>query len=108
MLNRRNFIHAAVALAAAPALPTYGKRSTGFGKLLPDPERILDLPEGFEYRVIARMGTEMSDGLLTPAQADGMAAFPGANGRINLVCNHENIPSHPQGGPFGVGDGIDR
>ena len=102
MLNRRNFIHAAVALAAAPALPTYGKRSTGFGKLLPDPERILDLPEGFEYRVIARMGTEMSDGLLTPAQADGMAAFPGANGRINLVCNHENIPSHPQGGPFGV------
>lgn len=43
----------------------------------------------------------MSDGLLVPAQADGMAAFAGSDGRINLVCNHENPPSKQHNGPFG-------
>ena len=48
--------------------------ATGFGDLRTDPGGILDLPPGFSYRVIARAGSEMSDGLLVPGMADGMAA----------------------------------
>ena len=43
----------------------------------------------------------MDDGLLVPARADGMAAFEGLDGRINLVCNHENPPIAPHFGAFG-------
>jgi len=90
-----------VAAAAAPAHGAMTRSGRRFGKLVADSSRIMDFPAGFEYRVIARMGEEMSDGLLVPAEADGMAAFTGRDGRINLVCNHENHPSQQQRGPFG-------
>jgi uncharacterized protein len=51
-------------------------------------EEILTLPEGFEYNVIGQTGTKMSDGNLTPAAHDGMAAFK-VNGELRLVRNHE-------------------
>jgi secreted PhoX family phosphatase len=51
-------------------------------------EEILTLPEGFEYNVIGKTGTKMSDGNLTPAAHDGMAAFK-ANGELRLARNHE-------------------
>ena len=101
MINRRRFIQTLLAAAAAPAHGAMTRSGRGFGKLVADRSRILDLPAGFEYRIIARMGEEMSDGLLVPAEADGMAAFAGRDGRINLVCNHENHPSQQQRGPFG-------
>jgi hypothetical protein len=103
MINRRRFIQTLAAAAAAPAHRAVARSGHGFGKLVADRARIIDLPAGFEYRVIARMGEEMSDGLLVPAEADGMAAFVGRNGRINLVCNHENHPSQQRRGPFGPG-----
>jgi secreted PhoX family phosphatase len=59
------------------------------GPLRPDPLGILDLPEGFEYRVIARVGERMADGLFVPGLPDGMAAFPGPGGSTLVVCNHE-------------------
>lgn len=40
----------------------------------------------------------MSDGTPTPSMHDGMAAFPGRDGMINLVRNHENS----QGVAFGA------
>jgi len=43
----------------------------------------------------------MDDGLLVPARADGMAAFAGTDGNINIVCNHENWPANAALGPFG-------
>jgi uncharacterized protein len=101
MINRRRFLQTLAALAASPAQATLSGRTGGFGKLVADRSRIIDLPEGFEYRVIARMGDEMSDGLLVPGNADGMAAFAGENDRINLVCNHENVPAQQHQGPFG-------
>lgn len=60
-----------------------------FGALLPDPNGVLDLPAGFSYRVISRAGDAMSDGLLVPGMADGMAAFKGQDGNVVLVRNHE-------------------
>ena len=93
MLNRRRFLHCIVAAATAPSmLAGCGRATTGRPQdtqLEPDPHRILDLPEGFTYRVISRMGRRMSDGLVVPGNHDGMAAFPGPGGRIILVCNHE-------------------
>ena len=57
--------------------------------LVADPKRIIDLPEGFAYKVISEMGQRMSDGLRVPGSHDGMAAFPGPKGRVLLVRNHE-------------------
>jgi len=69
--------------------------------LVPDPDRILDLPEDFSYRLVAVHGEEMNDGLLRPGQADGMAAFSGKDGNVVLVCNHESSANEYHLGPFG-------
>ena len=71
-----------------------------YGPLVPDPNGIFDLPEGFSYTIISRRGEVMSDGLLTPDRPDGMATFPGEQGRVILVRNHELMPTHA--GPFGA------
>jgi uncharacterized protein len=64
-------------------------------------EEILTLPEGFEYNVIGKTGTKMSDGNPTPAAHDGMAAFK-VNGALRLVRNHEiNNRAGRDGAAFG-------
>ena len=76
--------------------------NAGYGPLVPDPNRIFDLPAGFSYQVIARAHQPMSDGLVVPASADGMAAFPGDNGQIILIINHElGEKHHRKDGAFG-------
>lgn len=99
LLNRRQFVWTTALLSACSV--TGVQRSTGVAPLRADPEAILDLPEGFTYRVISTAGEPMSDGLLTPARPDGMAAFPAADGRIALVRNHENLASQNAYGAFG-------
>ncbi len=66
-----------------------GRLCDGYGPLIADPDGIIDLPEGFSYKVISRRGARMSDGFNVPGQPDGMAAFEGKDGRITLVRNHE-------------------
>lgn len=73
----------------------------GFGPLIKDPAGLLDLPQGFSYRVIARRGEAMVDGLNFPGRADGMAAFPGPDGTTVLVCNHENSYDEYEESAFG-------
>jgi uncharacterized protein len=53
----------------------------GYGPLLSDPNKILDLPKGFSYKVMSRTAERMDDGLLVPGMHDGMAAFPGRTER---------------------------
>ena len=105
MLNRRRFMQTIVAAAAVPTTSTAMAKTAahiGFGKLRPDPNGILDLPQNFSYQVISRRGEKMDDGLLVPARHDGMAAFQGKDGSTVLVCNHEN-PSRLQSyGAFGA------
>lgn len=102
-MDRRQFISALVAAAASPPGGARATSRAGFGPLRPDPGRILDLPEGFRYDIVARHGDEMDDGLLVPARPDGMAAFAGGDSQVVLVCNYENAASAVGSGPFGAG-----
>lgn len=101
MINRRKFLQGIAFAAASPRAVATGRAKSELGRLQADPERILDLPRGFTYRIVSRIGDEMDDGLLVPGQADGMAAFPGRDGTVVLVCNHENHPAQRAYGPFG-------
>jgi uncharacterized protein len=72
---------------AAPANEKGG--FNGYGPLIKDPGGILDLPEGFQYRIISEQGGKLSDGRMIPGAFDGMAAFQGPNNSTILVRNHE-------------------
>lgn len=69
--------------------------------LVADPEAYMDLPEGFSYRIISRVGNPMADGFLVPGRPDGMGAFDLGEGRLALIRNHENSPSDLDISPFG-------
>ena len=84
---------------------TYVNNVHGYGPLLRDPNRLLDLPEGFSYQVVAQSGDTMDDGLFAPGQPDGMACFPLEGSRVALVVNHELKGSsglHRNLGPGGL------
>jgi len=103
MLNRRRFIQSIAAAAATPALTqSCGAASLLRGELRADRNAILDLPEGFSYRVISRAGDSMSDGLRVPGAHDGMAAFEGQDGRLILITNHEMNTHWFEGSAFGT------
>lgn len=74
-----------------------GGRSS-FGALQPDPAGVLDLPPGFSYRVLSRLGDAMDDGGSVPDRADGMGSFDLGNGKLALVRNHELHPGTDSGG----------
>jgi secreted PhoX family phosphatase len=109
-LSRRSFLRTSGAVALAfgglkhfvqDANGASSSPLAGYGDLLPDPARVLDLPRGFSYTVISRTGETMTDGLLVPGQHDGMAAFPGPGGKTILVRNHEMQPDGLARSPFG-------
>jgi secreted PhoX family phosphatase len=68
---------------------TYVNQVHGYGPLVRDPNRLLDLPEGFSYQVISQSGDTMDDGLFVPGQFDGMGCFALDGSRVALVRNHE-------------------
>lgn len=107
MLNRRHFNLglASIAFAGLPACTTTRRGTAagaawGYGPLVPDPAGLLDLPQGFAYRVISALGEAMDDGLVVPDRADGMGAFPIDRDRTILVRNHELAARHGDSGAF--------
>jgi len=53
-------------------------------------QEVLALPEGFRYVTFGRTGEPLMDGSgLTPRSHDGMACFPGPDGTVRLIRNHE-------------------
>lgn len=110
MLTRRTFL---VGTASAGALLALRRVMSGavengssgeinpFGPLIPDPQKRLDLPAGFSYRIISRTGDTMDDGLLVPGAHDGMAAFATGPDRVTLICNHELNFNQASLGAFG-------
>jgi uncharacterized protein len=113
-ITRRNFLRSAGAvtlgftglhrlLAAAPLAPGSIRLIDRFGPLHPDPNGLMDLPNGFSYSIISRTGDAMSDGFVVPAAPDGMAAFAGPQGLTILVRNHEvSSDSGGERGAFGA------
>lgn len=79
-------------VAPAGAAPT-----GGYGPLVVDPAGILDLPRGFQYRVLQRGGnatpdevaSNYDDGQKLAGDADGAASFAIGGGRTAIVTNHE-------------------
>jgi secreted PhoX family phosphatase len=108
MLKRRHFLQCVVAAAATPSLLTGGHArfpAAGTRQLVADPQRILDLAPGLGYTIVSRFGDSMDDNLRVPGAHDGMAAFPGADGRIRIVCNHELKPESADASAFAGSDG---
>lgn len=112
MINRRNFSLglAATAFAGLSACASNPNRAAalqtgGYGPLQRDPDGLLDLPQGFSYRVVSQAGSRMADGFLVPDHFDGMGAFAAPGGRVALVRNHELSPKHRAKGPAPDSDG---
>ncbi len=68
-------------------------KSAGFGELVPTAakntgETYIALPKGFEYNVIGKVRSVMSDGRPTPPAHDGMWTFKVKN-ELRIVRNHE-------------------
>lgn len=68
-------------------------KATGFGEIIPTAakntgETYLSLPNGFEYNVLGKAKTQMSDGRPTPAAHDGQWTFRVKN-ELRIVRNHE-------------------
>lgn len=103
MVTRREFTIGLTALAFAGLTGcSLGKKkrivavknSVGFGPLMADPNKLLDLPKGFSYSIISELSKPMSDGLAVADRADGMGCLPFDEDRVVLIRNHELKPSH--------------
>ena len=108
MKTRRDFLRLSslyavgfLGLRELASQPTPAAIAPGFGPLEDDPAGLLRLPRGFRYTIFSRTGEEMADGLLVPGKHDGMAAFPGPEGRTILVRNHELESAWTRYSPFG-------
>jgi len=119
--NRRQFLGstgvAFAALVASGCSTSAGKIATasgvgpaftGYGELLPDPAGLLDLPQGFSYRAISKLGEAMDDGGTVPDRADGMGCFDLGGGKLALVRNHELAAGKEIGGDYSEGFGRDE
>jgi secreted PhoX family phosphatase len=63
--------------------------ATGYGRLVSDPDTLLDLPEGFSYRIVSEAGQPLTgaEGII-PDAFDGSALFE-VGGKRYLVRNSE-------------------
>jgi secreted PhoX family phosphatase len=74
--------------------PNYG--------LVPDRAGVLDLPPGYSYQIIGRVGEPLGDGYRCPGKPDAMACFDDGKGAWVLMRNHEEH-TDPSGGALAPG-----
>jgi uncharacterized protein len=105
LLSRRSLFRAASSLASlwAAGRPGAALAATAARPLQRDPKRLIDLPPGFSYRILARRGDRMSDGYRVPGNPDAMGVFRGSGGSLILMCNHEVTPGDRANGPYPPG-----
>ena len=108
-MQRRQFLSstasafAALSLSGCMSPPSDWPKFSGYGPLVPDDKGLLDLPEGFTYRLISSLDDVMSDGGKVPDHADGMGCLPLPGGEIALVRNHELVPGQGAGADLATG-----
>lgn len=101
-------------LGGPTALQAAGERTSplaenpALGPLLPDPAGILDLPQGFTYRILSQLGDIMSDGFTVPDAADGMGMVDLGGNEIALIRNHELLARQDSGGVIGPAYDVHR
>ena len=112
-VSRRAFLSTAygvgLSMAAYPLIGKSRAYTANEGvSLIPDPEGMLDLPEGFSYRLLSTTGGVMSDGYVRPGRPDGMACFahPTNANQCILTRNHEMWPNLLDEGPFGENNAL--
>lgn len=93
-----------LAAPAAASSGSHGPRPAGgrpFPPLEDDPDGILALPAGFQYRIVTREGqTDLLFGQgKTPAFHDGTGVVDAGRNRLTIVQNHEMTPHMSE---FGV------
>ncbi len=110
--TRRRFLGATgsafaalVASGCSTRMPAGVAEGGSYGPLVADPAGLLDLPQGFSYRVISRLGDAMADGGTVPDAADGMGCFDLGGGKLALVRNHELRPGQGAGAVLTTGYG---
>jgi secreted PhoX family phosphatase len=74
---------------ASAAVGAPSEEAYGYGPLVPDPNHILDLPQGFTYRTFSTYRDVATGGGLVPTRHDGMGSFPTPLTNTRLVRNHE-------------------
>ena len=95
MQTRRTFLRTSAltaggaALAMSPGAALAARRSGSLGRLVRDPNGLLDLPRGFRYRVVQTIEDKLSNGAPVPEDFDGMMAVAGPRDHTLLVRNHE-------------------
>ncbi|WP_261388610.1 PhoX family protein [Qipengyuania gaetbuli] len=106
-LHRRQFLSATAtafgALTLSGCMTRGATQAVGYGPLVPDPAGLIDLPQGFTYRLLSSLDDAMNDGGTVPDKADGMGCLPIPNGEIALVRNHELVPTDGSGGTIPSG-----
>lgn len=112
MFSRRRFIQGAgtvafsgLALSMTNISNAKGLKKNkvaGYGVLKADPNKLIDLPDGFQYQVISKFGDVMDDGLQVPDRADGMGCIVHSKGKVVLVRNHELSVKHLSSQPISI------
>ena len=98
-ISRRAFLGSSASAVAASQLPFVitrpARASVDFGPLVPDPNGIIDLSEGFRYVVLETAGDFMSDGLPMRALPDGMACFWSEDGAHYVLARNHEVDEGP-------------
>lgn len=103
-IPRRSFLKAsAFSLGCGAIAPAFQhllangathRTCAGYGKLQPTVDattglKLLELPEGFQYRSFGWTGDTMDGGAVTPGEHDGMGVIDEQDGIVTLCRNHE-------------------
>lgn len=115
-MKRRSFVVAGSAAVLGIGIASWSRAKRrglapderGPSQLPPDPRGLIDLPDGFSYRVLQRQGELMSDGYRMPGRPDAMGCFALGHGRWALMRNHELDTSLARLGPYATGQRAPR
>lgn len=101
-VDRRSFLATGASLASASAFSAIwspAALAARKGQLVADPKKVIDLPPGFRYQILATSGMRMSDGYSYAGRPDGMGCFEYGKDWV-LMVNHELSPQKDAISPY--------